>query len=414
MLGYSEMREVLIWVQTDQSAKIKASYWPKTASGIKFFTDEMVADKSKGFSVKLIADQVQPGIVYDYEIYVNGKAQKFSYPLTFQSKKQWLFRGDAPDVKIAMGSCTYVAEAFYDRPGEPYGGNYEIFTSIYNKKADIMLWLGDNTYLREPDWDTKTGIYHRYTHTRSLKELQPLLANTHNYAIWDDHDFGPNDSDRGFWNKNTTYEAFQTFWGNPSFGIGDLKGAITSFQWSDCEFFMLDNRFYRTPNNQKSGECTVLGKEQLQWLKDALISSKSTFKFVAMGGQFVNDAKAHESYINLCAAERDSIFSFLKKEKISGVIFLSGDRHHSEVSKLNRPDAYPIYDFTVSPLTSKANPKAKEENNTLRIPESLLTERNFAIMEITGPRNERQLKLTFYDVAGNEKWNTVIKAKELK
>jgi len=414
MLGYAEMREVLIWVQTTETAKVKAAYWLKTVVGSKFFTDEIVTSKDKAFTAKLIADKVQPGNIYNYEIYINGKVQKFSYPLTFQSKKLWLWRGDAPDFKLALGSCTYVAEPMYDRPGEPYGGNYEIFTSINNKKPDLMLWMGDNIYLREADWDTKTGIHHRYTHTRSLKEMQPLLASTHNYAVWDDHDYGPNDADRSFWNKNATYNAFQSFWGNPSYGVGDTKGAFTSFQWADCEFFMLDNRYYRSPNNQKTGQCTVLGNEQLQWLKDAMTASKATFKFVAMGGQFINDLKQFETYANLCATERDSILSIIKKEKISGVVFLSGDRHHSEVSKLIRADAYPIHDFTISSLTSRANNRAKDENNTLRIPESLFMERNFATIDVTGSKAERQLKLSFFDVNGVEKWNTVVKAKELK
>jgi len=414
MLGYSEMREVLIWIQTNTPAKVKAAYWVQTSSGVKFFTNEIATAKNEAYTAKLIADKVTPGNVYDYEIYVNGKLQKLSYPLHFQSKKQWLFRGDAPDFKMALGSCTYVAEPAYDRPGESYGGSYEIFKAINDKKPDLMIWLGDNTYLRESDWDTKTGIFHRYTHTRSLKEMQPLLASAHHYAIWDDHDYGPNDSDRSFWNKNTTYNAFQLFWGNPSYGVGDTKGAFTSFQWADCEFFMLDNRYYRSPNNQKTGACTVLGSEQLQWFKDALVASKATFKFVAIGGQFLNELKTNETYANMCAVERDSILSTLKKEKIAGVVFLTGDRHHSEVAKMVRADTYPLYDFTISPLTSKANTRAKEENNSLRIPESILTERNFATIDVSGTRQDRQLKLSFFDVGGVEKWSTVIKAKELK
>ncbi|MFN0050146.1 MAG: alkaline phosphatase D family protein [Cytophagales bacterium] len=414
MLGYSEMREVLIWLQTDKPANVKAAYWVNSIPGTKYFTDEIRTSKDQAFTAKLIADKVQPSNTYSYEVYVNNKLQKFAYPLTFQSKKLWLWRTDAPDFTMALGSCTYVAEPVYDRPGDSYGGNYEIFTSIYNKKPDLMLWLGDNTYLREADWDTKTGIYHRYTHSRSLKQMQPLLANAHNYAIWDDHDYGPNDSDRSFWNKNTTFEAFKLFWGNPSFGVGDTKGTFTSFQWADCEFFMLDNRFFRSPNNQKTGECTVLGKEQLQWFKDALIGSKASFKFVAIGGQFLNELKVQETYANLCSAERDTILAMLKNEKIPGVIFFSGDRHHSEVSKLVRTDAYPLHDFTISSLTSRANTRAKDEKNSLRIPESLLTERNFGMIEVTGSKNERQLKLIFCDVNGVEKWSTIIKAKDLK
>ncbi len=408
------MREVLIWLQTKEAAKVKAAYWIKTAPGSVFFTDEIITNKNKAFTVKLIADKIQPDNEYKYQIYINGKPQKFDYLLSFQSKKQWLWRTNAPDFKMALGSCSYVSEPAYDRPGEAYGTNYEIFTSIYNKKPDLMLWLGDNIYLREADWDTKTGIFHRYTHTRSLKELQPLLASSYNYAIWDDHDYGPNDSDRSFWNKNATYEAFQLFWGNPSYGVGDTKGAFTNFKWADCDFFLLDNRYHRSPNTQKSGQCTLLGKEQLQWLKDALVSSKGTFKFVVMGGQFLNEAKVYETYSNTCAAERDTILNILKREKIPGIIFISGDRHHSEVSKLQRLDAYPLYDFTISPLTSGANTRAREETNTLRIPESVTTERNFGLIEVTGAKNERQFKLSFFDINGIEKWSTIIKEKEVK
>ena len=50
--------------------------------------------------------------------------------------------------------------------------------------------------------------------------MQPLLARTHNYAIWDDHDFGPNDSDRSSAIKAITLEAFKDSWPNPSYGQG--------------------------------------------------------------------------------------------------------------------------------------------------------------------------------------------------
>ena len=59
-----------------------------------------------------------------------------------------------------------------------------------------MLWLGDNIYTREVDFYSLSGYQKRYTHTRNIKEMQPLLSNTHHYAIWDDHDYGPNNTDR--------------------------------------------------------------------------------------------------------------------------------------------------------------------------------------------------------------------------
>ena len=85
-----------------------------------------------------------------------------------------------------------------------------------------MIWLGDNVYFREPD-DSRTGVYHRYSHDRSLPELQPLLGSVHHYAIWDDHDYGPNNSDRSFIYKNITLQAFKDFWANPTYGLVIIK-----------------------------------------------------------------------------------------------------------------------------------------------------------------------------------------------
>ncbi|MDX2189822.1 MAG: alkaline phosphatase D family protein [Bacteroidota bacterium] len=420
MLGYSEMREVLIWIQTKSPAKVKAKYWVTTNSGTSYFTDEYQTQKDKAFTAKLIADQVQPDNNYSYEIYVNGKAQKFTYPLTFKSKPLWLYRKDAPDFKIALGSCAYVNDPAYDRPGEPYGGNYEIFTSIYQKKPDLMMWLGDNTYLRESDWDTQTGIFHRYTHTRSLPDMQPLLASTHHYAIWDDHDFGPNDSDGSFYNKASTRKTFELFWGNNVFGTNGLGSINSSFQWADCEFFLLDDRFYRTPNNLMEKDTlnsVMLGKEQSKWLIEALSASKSTFKFICVGGQFLNPSGDNpESFIKV-KSEMKTILDAIAKNKVRGVMFLTGDRHFSDLTYLNREGTYTLYDFTVSPLGAKGYcPKNKEgEASYPRVEGSLLcNQRNFGMIEVSGNKEERQLRLVLYDVTGNEKFSKVIKAKDLK
>lgn len=100
-----------------------------------------------------------------------------------------------------------------------------------------MVWLGDNAYLRDADWDSRSGVYHRYSHSRAVKELQPLIANTPQYAIWDDHDYGPNDSDRSYYGKEWTRAAFQDFWANPVYGAGDTEGITGAFSHSDADFF---------------------------------------------------------------------------------------------------------------------------------------------------------------------------------
>jgi alkaline phosphatase D len=351
--------------------------------------------------------------VYQYELFINGQPVKLSYTLKFQTRKLWQWREDPPDFNFVTGSCTYVNDPPYDRPGKPYGENYEIFTTIYKQQPDMMLWLGDNTYLRETDWYSRSGILYRHTHTRSLAELQPLLGSVHHYAIWDDHDYGPDNSDRSFRQKKDALEAFKLFWGNPAFGVNNQPGTATMFQWADVDFFLLDNRYYHSPNNRASGKRTLLGEEQVSWLIDALTASEASFKFIVVGGQFLNPVTYGENFSTF-PEERSKILRLISRENISGIIFLTGDRHHTELSKLERENLYPLYDLTVSPLTSAPNPQHIEEHNFLRVPKTFVGERNFARLNVTGPGNNRLLKIAVFDKSGTELWTRAIKANDLK
>lgn len=412
MVGYSEMREVMLWTQTNEAARVQIRYWEQGAPKQTHLTDEVQTSKQTAFTAHLLADQVQPGKKYDYDVLVNGKKVALSYPTTFQTQTLWQWRTDPPAFQFAVGSCAYVNEPEVDRPGTPYGGNYEIFTSITAKKPDFMLWTGDNTYLREVDWNTRSGVLRRYTHTRSLPEMQPLLASAHHYAMWDDHDFGPNDSDRAYWFKPITLEAFKLFWANPNYIFNE--GCTGTFFWNDCQFFLLDDRTYRTPNDLKTVERTMLGQKQFDWLIDALSSSQASFKFVIIGGQVINPLAVFETYATF-GEERNRLIKAITDAKIPGVLFITGDRHHSIVHKLDRPGTYPLYDFTISPLTSgPAKPLSEELAQSTVVDGTLVTERNFAMMQVSGPLKERVLKITVYDSKGTEKWNREIKASALK
>ncbi len=407
MVGYTEMREALLWIQTNGPAKVQFRYQAQEEGSPTFLTEAFVTRKEEAFTARFICDLVKPGKKYLYQLLLNDQVIEFPYDLSFKTPPLWQYRTDPPAMKIAMGSCAFINDSTYDRSGRVYGGEYKIFTAIHEQKPDLMLWLGDNNYLRDGDFYTTTGIVHRYTHSRNVPEMQPLLASTSHYAIWDDHDYGPNDSDRSYREKHTTLAAFQLFWGNPSYGLGN--GGITSmFEWGDAHFFMLDNRYFRTPNRRNDGPRTLLGEEQLQWFLDALVASNAKFKFVMIGGQVLNTAELYENHANLAPEERRMIIDYIVSHKIKNVIFLTGDRHHSEMSLLER-DGIKIYDFTSSPLTSGTH-DALSEPNLLRVPDSHVAVRNFGLMEITGPRLERKLRFSLRDADGKEVWNYEIMA----
>jgi alkaline phosphatase D len=414
MLGYSEMREVLLWVQTQKAEKVKFGYWEKDKPTSKFFTEEISTNKASGFIAKCIADQVLPGKKYSYDVWVGGKNIKFNYPLEFQTQTLWQYRTDPPEFKFAVGSCTYTNEERFDRPGSPYGKSPSIFTKIYEKKPNFMVWGGDNLYYREPDWNTQTGMIHRFSEFKKVKELAPLWANVHHYAIWDDHDYGPNDSDRSFWGKDRALKTFKDFWGNPNYIFKDE--AITStFMWEDCQFFLMDDRWFRAPNDLFDNNKDYFGEKQLNWLIDALKTSNAPFKFVVSGGQIVNEAAVFENMATY-PGERKKLLDKIADQKISGVIFISGDRHHTNLQKLSRNEYYPLYDLTISPLTSSAGKPVEEEYNYKTIVEN--TEVNntqtFGILEISGKRTDRVLKINVFDAAGEKKWDYSINARDLR
>ncbi len=412
MVGYSTMREVLLWVQTTNAAEVHFEYFEKGKPDERFQTKKYLTGSEQGFVAKLVANQILPGKTYQYELFIDGTKIDRNYPMEFQSQTLWQWRTDPPDVKFAIGSCSYVNEERFDRPGKPYGSDFEIFEAIHQKRPDFMLWLGDNTYLREADWNSRTGFLHRYTHTRSLPQLQPLLASAHHYAIWDDHDYGPNNSDGSFWGKETASEIFKLFWGNPNYDVIGKGGITGSFQWADLHFFLLDNRYFRTSNTNFATEREMLGKTQIDWLINALASSNAPFKFVAVGGQVLSTEAMHENYATF-PKERRYLLDKIREAKIEGVVFLDGDRHHTGLSRMKESEnVYPLYDLTCSSLTAGAHPD-NEELNQYRLEETLFGEHNFGILTVTGPRTARVLNMCIYDKDGKEVWSRDIHAKEL-
>lgn len=410
---YSEKREVLIWLQTTSAARVSLLYHVADNPSEKISSEEIETNVSEGFTASFILKRLIPGKTYDYDILINGQRVEKPWKFSFKTQKLWEWREDAPDFSFITGSCAYVNEEEYDRPGKPYGGDYGIYEKIAANKGDFMLWLGDNVYLREAEWNTRDGMIYRYSHTRALPEMQQMLASMHHYAIWDDHDFGPDDSDRSWRNKADALEVFKLFWGNPTYGIDGRPGITTSFGYSDVDFFLLDNRYNRTPNFRKTGERTVLGEAQREWLIDALVKSKATFKIICMGGQFLNPVAKFENY-SIFPEERKWILDHIADEGISGVIFLTGDRHSSELDIMPREGNYPLHEFTISTFSAGASNYAINEENYFRKSGTLVTERNFAKFTVSGKKKERILTCTVFDKEGVEKWTYSIKESEVR
>lgn len=415
MLGYSEMTEVVIWLQTKHPCTAQVRFWKRGEPETARLSEAVKTTEAEDFIARFRLSALAFGTRYDYELYLDGERLRLPYETSFQTQPMWRWRTDPPTFKFAFGSCAYINDPPFDRPGPPYGAGYEIFQAIAAQRPDFMIWLGDNVYYREADWLTEAAMRRRYMHTRALPELQPLLASVHHYAIWDDHDYGPNDSDRSFRGREWSLRVFKDYWANPSYGTMETPGVFTSFAWGDVEFFLLDDRFHRSPNRMPPGpEKMMFGPEQMRWLMEALRSSNATFKIIVAGNQMLNPLTFFEAFGNY-PEEQKRLIDFVRTARISGVLFLSGDRHHTELLKRTEPGIYPLYEFTSSPLTSGGSRIEREANNPARVPGTWVTggTRNFGMIEVSGPVKDRRLTLRTLDQKGRELWRYEIRAAEL-
>jgi alkaline phosphatase D len=410
MLGYSDYNEVLIWIQTHEAAEVVISYSDSKGNTNK--TLPFSTTKSEDFIAKIFPGPLEYGEKYTYDIFINDQKLDFEYSLEFEALQLWQYRMDPPDFSFALGSCFYANDEKDDRPGKPYGSGYKIFNSILEKDPNFMVWIGDNVYLRVPDFLTETGLEYRYAHARQVEALQPLLASVHHYAIWDDHDYGPNNADKSYANKKITERLFNNYWGNLNTNVVGNGGITSHFLWNDVEFFLLDNRYHRDSNDLMASDKSYFGKAQIDWLINALATSRASFKVVVSGGQIVSDAAKFENYATY-PKEREFLLQQLNENKIEGVLFITGDRHHTEISRMERQGAYPLIDITCSPLTSGTY-SPRDEGNSYLVKDKTFYDHNFGIIEVTGKRKQRNLKLTIYNSEGNKVWDYSIDAKELR
>jgi alkaline phosphatase D len=133
---------------------------------------------------------------------------------------------------------------------------------------------------------------------------------------------------------------------------------------------------------------------------------------IVTGSQVLNGYSRFDA-LRAYPAEHNELLAFLDKNKIPGVIFITGDRHHSEIIKMERNKGYPLYDVTSSPITSSpAKTQGAEINNPTRVGREI-DEQNYARFSVTGEGRERKMKVEFLGVKGDVLDTWEVKATDL-
>ena len=287
-----------------------------------------------------------------------------------------------------------------------------------------MLWGGDNWYTRETDFDSVSGLWYRAQLTRALPELRKLFAAMPHYATWDDHDYGSNDSNKSFELKDESLRIFQAYWGNPSYGEKDNPGVYTKFSWGDAVFILMDDRWYRDDDHLAAstaqGMKTQYGAHQRDWLKQSLLAAQinehCTFKFIATGGQVITDFGGASETFAYYPEERADLLKFIAEHHITGVIFLTGDVHFTELARKKISDTQWVYELTSSPFSSGVSNLGTTERiaDPHRVEGTLVPDQNFCVLSVTGPKDDRAVVITCIDKQGATRFTKTIKASELK
>ena len=418
MLGPVELRDAKVWVEVSSEVKSAFLQYNKKGDAKSSKTVLYKGELGNEFNpIQFTIGGLDFNTTYEYKIWLNGKVTTKTG--VFTTKDLWQWRKQPPEFSFLTGSCAYINQPIYDRPGKPYGGDSSIFETMAREKAAFMLWLGDEWYTREVDYYSEWGLWYRASHDRAIPVMQNFLKAMPQFAMWDDHDYGPNDIGKNYILKEVSRNVFNNYFCNPSSGENG-QGIYTMTSWGDADIFMTDDRWWRSAdrikdslNGKPNPDKEMLGAQQMEWLKNSLLYSSATFKIIAVGSQVLNPASPFDKWWNF-PAEYDDLMNFIITYKINGVVFLTGDRHHSEIIKVERPGTYPLYDITVSPLTSGTHSfGGPEKNNTYRVL-GIDEKQNFGKISFSGKRGDRKMTVEYFGIKGDKLGEWGITEKELK
>ena len=348
---------------------------------------------------------LKPDRLYNILISIDGWGTQAKYSFRTQADTA------VKDFNFITGSCA-LQMAGIGRICFPGAADW-IFYRMKKKKSDFMVWLGDDVYYLKKDFSSYDGMFNLNVRLRrTFKKYRDFLATQPNYAIWDDHDFGPDNCNQNFALRDSSLKVFKGMWPNTYPAGEQFNGNYFNFRYYDAEFFMMDCRFHRGAEGDTAGP--FFGETQLIWLKNKLLMSDATFKFIAIGTQVINDNNFGESYADY-PRERNELLDFIAANNIKGVLFLTGDKHYSELSK-RMWNGYPMYDFTCSPLTFPPLPRRLlgAYSNSNRVPGFDYGHRNFGRISFSGQPGNRNMKIEIIGRSGKTRREITLNENEMQ
>ena len=312
MVGHVSHKHALIWIKASNACKATLRFAEDLHMNGARECEPIALTAPTAYSGVFTLRDLKPEVRYFYQVLLDDVAVTPAPNPSFRCAPAVAARGKQ---RIAFVSCVgkrgYMSAAAW---GE----------MAARRDFDILLMLGDNHYADTAD---PIGQRAHYTMHRSVGGFRELTARIPCVGIWDDHDYGPNNSDGTLENKELSLRTFREFWPNAGFGELDNPGCYHRFSRGDVDFFMLDVRYHRSPNKAPKDDPAkeFLGSKQLDWFKREIRASEARIKLIAAGSEFQSNGT--EDSFAMFPNERRAFLDFLRAEGGDGVIFLSGDRH---------------------------------------------------------------------------------------
>lgn len=302
--------------------------------------------------------------------------------------------------RILFGSCIK-----QDKP-------MPILETIADSRPEVFIFLGDNIY---GDTEDMGVLKAKYEKLGADTGFQRLRATCPTLATWDDHDFGVNDGGADYPKRKQSEQIFEDFWLDESDnGARAHPGIYDSHVFGPAgkrvQVILLDTRFFRSPlkrGDKRVGgpwlpdddpSKTMLGDAQWRWLETQL-RQRADVRIIASSIQFIAEDAGQETWSNL-PRERQKMVDLLAATNANGVIFISGDRHWSELSSLDRESSGRLLDLTSSSF-NQIHPRGTPTKNRFRELPTTYHKENFGVIDISWDQPSPQVTLEIRDLKGD-------------
>ena len=218
---------------------------------------------------------------------------------------------------IGAGGCAITGS---DRP---------VFDVIRRQNPLFFLHVGDMHY--EDVVSTEPEAYREaWREVLRSRSQAALYRSTPIAYTWDDHDFGPNNSDRYAPGQEAARRAYREMIPHYPLAAGTQNAPIhQAFSVGRVRFILTDLRSSREQARAWDPNPSMMGERQKDWFKQQLLAAKARGELIAWVSAvpWISRPNPESDTWGGFAEERREIADFLKEHEISNIVILAGDAH---------------------------------------------------------------------------------------